>query len=531
MAYTGLVVSIPVAQSGFTGSKNPTQIGPAHLTVANGVDLNGGLIQKEGGAEKLNSSALGAPSAIRAGVNWAPSPGVHHTIVFASNGSVYRDTGSGAFGTTLASSLTDATDPPPQFVAGGGETVGASLHMFMFSGTNQVKEVTGAGATMQSIANPASDWASSFPTFGCNHSMRLWGGGNENDPHRLYYSNLADHEDFTGGDSGSLAIFPGEGERLVAAISYRGVLVAFKHPVGIYVVDTRDPVPANWIVQKLTGSVGALNGSSVVQIDSDVLFLDSTGQVNSLGAANIIGDMTSSDIGRPNEIGPYIREVVNLSYLVRAVGIWYPIRHQAWFLFPEGSATTPNLRMVIDFSRPDLGPRFLWSRRDEAGALWTAPDDSGILRPFNGDNDGFTWRLDTEERNKDGAAFDMYFETASTDLSFADPMLKTKAKTGQFLEIISEPTGDWNMTVEVYWDDVQTDVVQFSAGFGSSYLGAFELGLSVLASTSVRHERKRISGSGRRLRLVVYNRNVDQNVKLSDFILSFVVQDERGATE
>lgn len=530
MAYQGHVISLPIAQMGFTGSKNPTQISPAHLTYADGVDLNGGLIQKEGGAAKLNSSALGVPSSLRAGVSWAPSPGTYHTIVFASNGSVYRDTGSGAFGTTLASGLTDATDPPPMFVPGGGETVGATLHMFMFSGTNQVKEVTGAGATMQNIAAPAADWAANYPTFGCNHSGRLWGGGNSNDPHRLYYSTLSDQEDFTSAGSGSLAIFPGEGERLVAAISYRGVLVAFKYPAGIYVVDTRDPIPANWTIQKLSGSVGAVNGNTVLTIDSDVLFLDATGQVNSLSAANIIGDMTSSDIGRVNEIGPYIRDEVNLARMRRCTAIWYPIRRQAWFMFPAGTSDDCGLRMVVDLSRPDIGPRFLWSRRDTAPSMWTRQDSDTILRPVMGDTAGFVWLCDQDARSKAGAAYPMYFETASTDLGFADPILKTLEKTGQFLELITEPTGDWDLTVEIYWDDVLTDTVNFSAGFSSSGLGTFVLGTGVLASTSVRHERKRISGSGRRIRLVVYNLNADQNVKVSDFILSFIRNDERGAS-
>ena len=530
MAYAGLVVSIPVAQAGFTGSKNPTQISPAHLTSVNGMDLNGGLIQKEGGASKLNASALGSPSAVRAGISWSPVPGTYQTLVFVSNGTVQRDDDDdGDFDTTLASSLNDATEPPPVFVAGGGETVGAALHMFMFSGTNQVQEVTGTGNTMQAISTPPSDWASNFPTFGVNHSGRLWGGGNSNDPHRLYYSTLGDHEDFTGTGSGTIAIYPGEGERLVGAISYRGVLVAFKYPTGIYVVDTRDPVPANWIVQKLSNSVGGVNGSTIIQIDSDVLFLDSSGNVNSLAAANIIGDMTSSDIGRGNEVGAFVRNTVNMVRLQRAIGLWYPIRRQAWFMFPSGTNDDCDLREVIDFSRMDLGPRVLWSDRDEGAALWTKADSTNVLRPMLGGTDGFVWALDQENRNKDGNAYQLYFETASTDLSFADPQLKTLAKTGQFLEVISEPTGDWYLTVEVYWDDNLTDTVLFSAGWGGSYLGAFTLGTSPLAASSVRHERKRISGSGRRLRLVAYNNNVDQDVKISDFILSFVTQDERGA--
>src|SRR3990167_6236057 len=157
MAYTGLVVPLPVGQLGFYGGRNPSQMQPGHLAYVDGLDLDGGLIKKEGGAAKLNAAALASGGDIIAGYSWIPTPGTYHDVVITSAGTALRDAGLTTFPTSLATGLTADRDPPPMFVPGGGEAVGAARHLFMFSKSNQVQEITGTGATMQAIATPAAD--------------------------------------------------------------------------------------------------------------------------------------------------------------------------------------------------------------------------------------------------------------------------------------------------------------------------------------------------------------------------------------
>jgi len=100
-------------------------------------------------------------------------------------------------------------------------------------------------------------------------------------------------------------------------------------------------------------------------------------------------------------------------------------------------------------------------------------------------------------------------------------------KAGQFLEVASEPRGDWDLTVEVYWDDNLTDTLQFNMGGTGAVLGSFILDTDALGSDVISSDRKRMVGSGRRLKLAAENVGLDQDVSISEFHLSFNVMDER----
>ena len=529
MAYRGLVAPLPVGQQGFTGTQNPSQAQPGHFIFVDGAELDGGIIRKEGGAAKFNASALGAPSVVVSGISWVPTPGTEQTAVFLGNGSVLADSGAGTFSTTLASGLNNTRDPPPWFLACGGETVGAFRRLMMFSALNQVRISTSPWTTISAIATPAADWSAAFPTFGVLHANRVWAGGNANDPHRIYYSTTDDHADFAGG--GTLAIHPGEGERLVGGISVRGMLLLFKYPSGIYVIDTSGSLPISWVVRPLTRAVGTLNQHTILQIENDVLYLDRVGNIHSLSATNEFGDINTSNIGSFSDIPAFMRQNVNLSALLRSQALWYQGKRQAWFALPATGSTEPNFRLILGFDDPTPqgvpAPRFFMSRRDICPSLWMRPDSSDVPKPVFGDDVGFVWLADEDTRNKDDEGYPITFETAATDLSFLDQQLATRSKSGQFLELVFEPRGDWDLTVEVHWDDVLTSVVQFDMGSGGAVLGSFILDTDVLAASVVRSTRRRITGSGRRVKLIGENAGLNQDVSLAAFHLSFALMDER----
>lgn len=480
----------------------------------------------------------GLLSAVIAGINWSPVAGSLRDVVFLDGGTVLKDTGAGTFPTTMASSLSTDREPPPYFVVGGGEAVGAARRIFLFSSSNQVQTASADGNTLAAIANPAADWASSFPTFGLLHGQRMWAGGNNSDPHRMYFSSLTNHTDFLtgGGVAGSIAIYPGEGERIVGGMSFRGALVIFKYPAGIYIINTADPTVANWTVTPLTRATGTLNQNTIIPIENDVLFMDAAGSVHALSTTNEFGDLTSSDIGEVDKIQKFMQRNINLTKLRRTVGIWYAKRHQAWFAMPLLGSDNNNLRFITVFegvAQQNTPPvrRFFMSRRDTPISMWLRPDAANIPTPAHGDDLGFVWNMDQEVRSKDGAGYPIIFETSNTDFGFADPQMATKMKGGQFLELNYEPRGDWDLTVECFWDDILTDTILFNMGSGGASIGSFILDTDVLAASSVRSKRVKMDGSGRRLRLVAENSGVGQDVSLSSFFVGTTLMDERVADQ
>lgn len=529
MAFRGLIATIPVGLQGFNGSKNASKLGPGHFGYVEGVDIDGGVLVKDGGAQKLNTVALGAPSKVMAGINWSPVPGNSDDIVFLGNGELRKDTGAGTFPTLLAT-LGIPTLFPPFFVRAGGEIVGATRKLFVFNEAAQVRVISGTASAATAITGPPADWGAAFPIFGCQHGNRLWGGGNANDPHRLYYSTIASHQDFTSAGAGTLSVFPGEGDQLVGAISFRGLLVCFKYPQGVYLVDTRDPSVANWRVDKLNGAIGAASPWCIVQISNDVLLLDSYGNFHLMSTVTDFSDIATSDVSRPQNIGPFMRANVSLTNMRKAMGAWYSAKAKAWFMVPLSGSSNNDLRIVVDFNEASAGARFYLSRRDIGPSLWTRPDSLGVRRPTLGDNVGFIRTMDEEERNKDGVAYLMYFETSENDFSFVDPQLGPRTKNGQFIEITSDLVRNSVLTVTPVWDGFIGNPIIFQLGSAAAALGSFVLDADMLSASGLITAQERLEGQGRRLKLIVSNPDLDDEVRISEIRVGFTVADERIRT-
>jgi len=146
----------------------------------------------------------------------------------------------------------------------------------------------------------------------------MWGFGNANDPHRIYYSTPGDHEDFTGTGSGSILVYPGEGLRLAAGISFAGRLFLWKYPHGIYWIDDSSTTLAEWKAKRLSRAIGMAGPLGLAMTDSDVVFMSSDGYPQILTAVQEFGDAKSAAI-MPEKIGKFIRENADINRLDRAV--------------------------------------------------------------------------------------------------------------------------------------------------------------------------------------------------------------------
>lgn len=525
MAFDGEKIRIGLGRDGLTGNTNLSQVRPEQLLEADNITYENGTLQKEGGAEKYNSTAITGTPAVIGGWDWDHDGASQRAVVLTDAGTLLKDSGGGTFGTTLKSGLT-VSDVVPMFVEGGKEAAAIDRKLFAFTGKNAVQVLAADGATTSDLATPPVDWASGNPSFGLNHEDRLWGGGNTNDPHRLYYSTPTDHEDFTGANSGSISIFPGEGERLVAAVSFKGIVIAAKFPRGLYVVDTTNVTVANWRVDRLTDKIGTRNGLTMLLIDDDVLVMDTAGNVHLVSAALEFGNFKNSSLSEAQDMGPFTRRNVNVSQLGLAQGIYYEDKREVHFAVPGIGNTTPNRRLVIDFNRPNF-PRFRFSTRDDVRSIWLYKGSDGVMRPRMGDMDGFVWNLDTAARSQDGSGYEGRFRTNSDSFVTADPALESLRKNGHFLEITVDPSGDWNLSVDVLWDDELHETVQFNLGTTGAVLGSFTLDTDKLSEDRVVTKRRRITGGGQRFGIAGRQSGDAQDFSVASALLYFKRGDER----
>ena len=519
-----LIAEIPIGPDGFNGSNNQARVPTNALIEANNITFERGVLQKEGGAALFTATTvpLATDAKVVAGHDWIPSGSTQTPVVLLSSGTVRRDDGTGVFTTTMATGLVAST--APLWVEGGAESAGRSRKLFLFTGTNNVKRMA-TTSTLADISTPATDWLTSAggipPTFGLVHDTRMWAGGNTNDPHRLYYSTATDHENYTSG--GSFSIFPGEGERLVGAISFRKILIAFKRPRGIYFLDTRDPSVANWKVERHNANIGLAGPRAVTQIDlpdhDDVLFLDPTGIFRLLSQVSDEAHGTR-DISTFAGMDQWMRDNANLSWLERARMVYYPAKREVHTAIALGAEQVLSRRVVLDLNRGD-GLRYRISDRDRnIGDLWLQRDTDGGDRLVMGTEDGKVYKLDQDSRNKGGAAYTGSFRTPNHDLGYIDSSMSLRRKRFKFVEIEFVQAGNHLMFFDVYIDENYSETISFNMGdLGDGFTYTFPIVFS--SEGKVRRGRRRIRGSGYRISLRGRNDGANEDFKITRMFVGF----------
>lgn len=519
---------IPLGPNGIWGSRNLATTPPGFLIEANSVDFYGEIISKEGGALRYSSAGGILPNnvTVLGGYDWWPSLTAAEPVIIASNGNIRKDTGNnGVYTTTLASGLSN-TQVSPVFVEGGKEAAANNRKLFIFTGENSPRVISGVAAgTAPAIATPPADWgAGHWPTFGFIYNSRLWAGGNANDPHRLYYSLNTNHEDFTSAGSGSLSIYAGVGEKLIAAADYKGFIIAFKYPRGIFAIDARDPTITNWSVQTHSRSIGLAGANAWCFIDDDLMFMDTSGQILVMSRIDQ-ATISARSISDQEQMRDFITTNVDTTRLWAARCVYYAYKREVHFaLTSPGGGGVNNFRLILDLNKPGV-VKFRSSNRDICESLWLQKDSSLIERPFIGDNTGAVWRLDYDSQTKEGG-YTAEFQTGYTDFAYVDPKLATLQKNGRWLELTFEQVGAYYLYVDVYWDELFSETLTFKMGtvnFGFTYTFPFNF----TQRGKLKTERARLIGSGRRFSIVVRNANVNETFRLAHATLGFVPGSER----
>jgi hypothetical protein len=558
VSYRGQTVELPLGGNGLVGTRDLTVVNPGDLLQALNVTFENGLLEKEPGALRYTPSALdagalagkyfhakylavgyfhagyfggggaGSTTVVQGGHDWWPSETVQRQVVLTSLGRLLKDEGSGLFATTLASGLA-VSQVRPVFVEGGKEVAANNRKLFVFTGKNPVQVLSGDGATTTALATPPADWAgTNQPIGGVIHENRLMGFGNLNDPHRIYWSNPNNHEDMTGTGSGSQPIYQGEGDRLMWAISFKGLLILAKAPRGIYVFDTSDPTVANWKVRRLTAQIGVPGPECAVPIDNDVVLMDSSGRFHMLSAVTEFGDLGSANMSYPRRFDTFVRKTLSIIGLANARMLYYSAKRTIYVAVPTFGNVNNTAWIAIDLNGP---AQFRYSDWLPVECLWLRKDPSGIGRPMAGDTRGTVWFLDQDARNVGfaGPGYLGRVETAWSDLTGGNPKGATTLKHLQFLELLYEPQGNHSVDVEVLCDGKRACQINVPLRAQGAILGrTFILGQVRLGRASrMRTVRRRITGTGRRVALQISNAIAGQSFALARAYVSFTTQDER----
>lgn len=523
MAYTGYIAEIPIADRGLVAPPVAIKDGVGALIEATNVMYHRGSLQKELGASHYNATAISGNPIILAGHDWWANPSTRRVVVYGSDGVVRMDNfGAGTFGTTVGTGWS-TTAENPLWVEAGQETAGAPKKLILINGVDVPQYISGTNTTFSSFTSVPADWApGSRPITATIHEGRVWYAVG----HRLYYSTTTDHTDVNGTGSGVFVVFPGEGRYITALISFKGLLLVFKHPHGIFAIDTSSPTVADWTVSRITGAVGAAGPRAVAAIENDVLFLDAGGDFHLISAVQGYGDVAPRPISRETRIRDILAATFNDNHVHRAQIVYDPQWSQAHIVWALFSETHVYGRFIVDLAEAGRF-KFRIVTRDNIASAWIGRTTTGVPKLFGGGTNGIVWKLNEEDRTVNGGSYPCSAEIAPVNFAYLDPTIAAKRKNGDFLELVADANDSQSVIVDILWDNRVVQTTVFTFGVGGSALGSFTLGISALAGFGGKNVKRRITGSGTWFSFRMRNSFASQNFSLIRAYVYFRVADER----
>lgn len=512
-------MEIPAGRDGITRMKNPSLTRPSHLAAAESVLADRFMFEKMPGASKINTVALsGSVTAHHDFIYGVPTL-TQELVACVDNGAtaeIVTVNGSGLVATVKSGM---ASGGFPWFVEGWDST---RKVLYYFNAQNTPQVYAGGGGASSDIPSIPNDWSTYKPTAAAATKTRMVAWGNKNQPHSLYLSTVGNHSDFTGPESALEIVYPGIGQRIVGGLSHKDRFFVGKYPNGIIYIDDSDPSIANWTRDIVTQAVGLSGPGCWVDIGDDVLILSTDGYFYLLSQVQTQGQ-TSVPPFMPQETADFIKENMNLSYLHLTRSVWFGHKRQAWFAVPKTASTSCDAWVILDLN--EVGnPKLFWSTRDVCLSVAMRKGSiTAVAKPSFGDDDGFIWQGDQAARNKGDLAYNAQYETVPVAVM---PGGITRANLAE-LQVVMEPTGNYDLELEVLRDGVPSQVLTYSMQTPGAGSGSISLDSDVIAGQTIATVRHRLEGDCRYIKLIGRNDNVDENFAVASHIVRAEPGNER----
>jgi len=259
--------------NGLNTQDNPATLDPSYLTQADNIVLreSGRIAFRKGVKQKVAPSGTAIGSLVEhndSGTNkiFASYGTSIYTVDFTSPASAFPSSGADVKH-TVGSSTGDW-----QFV-----NFNARLHCFHTGVVPQRYDGSlGSGSKWTAHATDPAGISTFDPSCAMGYYGRIWCGGISENKDTVFYSNLLDGDDWTGGSTGYINLKTVWGtDEIVAIAPFYGKLVIFgKNNIVIY--DSPDVVSTLALNEVIRG-VGLVSRDSVQAIGDDLVFLSNTG--------------------------------------------------------------------------------------------------------------------------------------------------------------------------------------------------------------------------------------------------------------
>jgi hypothetical protein len=526
--YRGQVVDIQGGRGGLNGNINSYLIPPTDLLVARNLRFDGFVWRKAGGLSLFDSVAVATAPTCYGGWDWRPNSGNQNQVTFWSNGNVYKETGADIDAVLLGTLSAPAN--PVVFCEGGSVSAGLDKELYIFNKGNSPKKLTGTGVTLAAFTNESADWSSNKPGAGIQHDFRTVAFDVDSAPHNLYFSALADLSDFvgSGGDTGYVfSVAPGVGDRIIAANSYLPQqLYVFKYPRGIWAVDTTDFTGDFLPTTLVRDDVGAAGPNCIAKVGNDLWFISGNGRLYSVQALRPDTDPLDADITAKLNLKTFIEENVDATKLKFARLIYDEARREIWYVYSSQAGTGINDSvLIIDLNEPGVLKTAVDDRGEYFQAVWKRVASTGFNEILVAGVGGLVYRANAISRSIGGTtAYTSELKTIDTDFRFVDPVIGSREKRYDFLEISILPTGNYTLGIDVYIDGMFKKSINISAGDSSAAFDSATFDTSTFAGQLIIKHKVPLDLVGNIISLRLINSDLNADFAIINLRIHYVPQ-------
>lgn len=461
-------VDTPVGLS----SKGNGQIVVPFLLRAENIEytLNGGF-QKIGGTTKYNSVAINSGEEIRYmfDLTVQGTSGSQTTKMLAFAGAnVYADSNNGTF-SAISTAFTDNCIPHVSMYGDVAILMSDLDSPRKYDGTTEAA----LGGTPPNIS------------FGVEHARKFFGAGVDANPDTLYYSDTDDAENWSTGDSGSLTVSPGDGDRITGLWSFMDRLIIFKGPNKGSIHVLEGLASADFDLRVLARGIGSVNQNLIFPYGNDIGFVWADGTIRTLRTTERFGNFEVGSLSLDIDNG--IMSNITTSSLKKGVAANLPQKGRVYFTLPVQANTTPNLLLSMDyrFMESEGRPRFSTLTLTEPFSVVrkTDPNDTNRDALYLGGSDGFIRKLHGSNYNIDGGATAISAYARLPYMSYGQPFY-TKHLAGVGAGIVAK--GDYNSTIGWIRDSGSEQTASLDQA-GTATLDVFTLDAGTLSGADYGH--------------------------------------------
>lgn len=533
--YDGQIAVIPLGSSGLYSDAPQSNIPPTNLIRADNVTYYNSVLQKDFGSRQWNVSALPA-GIVRFAEMFPDSQGQNQRIfTLLQDGTIYRLLNNFTQQLVTAVSPAPTTLNPNNYtcmVVGGNEQANRPKKLFTFTGYDPVQVVSGENTTRTNIASPPVDWSGTNQPFaGLFHRGRLFAWGCQNDPHRVYVSLATNHEDFTTQPL-SFSVYPGESDGIVGGAVFRGRLYMAKYPLGCYFLNDTDTTSANWYFSKFSDDFGGVSPQGFAISGDDLIIANNYGSLTSMAAAFKFGDIDSADVFHTLGVRRFFEGEIRPDAIYKRDMMFYGFRRQYFVSYQSFMNPYPDRIMGMDVRDQRSAAKIALSTKDQPNCLGLIRDMVRVPRPFYGASDGFLYQMDVKDRwvgpstGSERVAYEMNAQTPHMDFSQGNALMGSQVKQFDFIQVEYEPTGDWDVDIDVFIDSRFQGTYKLNLS-GFSDLDEMPMNVAVVDGLVGFSNRIPIYGEGQRISLRFRNAVLGQDVRLVKAFIYYKMSGEQ----